>query len=89
MNVLNLRFLIMCLNPLNQVYVFNEPLAWDGKSIPELSLNPLNQVYVFNWNFIHGCLFVDDLRLNPLNQVYVFNQVRKVCLTLDECSEMS
>ena len=38
-----------CLNPLNQVYVFNPTLhTRRASSQALLRLNPLNQVYVFN-----------------------------------------
>ena len=37
-----------CLNPLNQVYVFNE-VAWVKEMESRIKcLNPLNHVYVFN-----------------------------------------
>ena len=37
-----------CLNPLNQVYVFNRFFLVQLLYIKKISLNPLNQVYVFN-----------------------------------------
>ena len=64
------------LNPLNQVYVFNEEnmdvkIKIVGNGI---SLNPLNQVYVFNKMKKPLEESLRLFRLNPLNQVYVFNK---------------
>ena len=64
---------LVCLNPLNQVYVFNaesERRRLDKRY--RNCLNPLNQVYVFN--AVAGKLNILAYGgLNPLNQVYVFN----------------
>ena len=42
------RLVLKSLNPLNQVYVFNEKLCSNDIEVEDESLNPLNQVYVFN-----------------------------------------
>ena len=41
--------MIICFNPLNQVYVFNKEAGYGKKKIFNgTGFNPLNQVYVFN-----------------------------------------
>ena len=71
-----LIILLVSLNPLNQVYVFNMLLKKsDLREYFTDGLNPLNQVYVFNesWEEFWSS-HKEEYRLNPLNQVYVFNR---------------
>ena len=65
------------LNPLNQVYVFNDIKILPRCSRPDgPSLNPLNQVYVFNQAPRTKEASGGNMPgLNPLNQVYVFNGI--------------
>ena len=44
---MDVKIKLFGLNPLNQVYVFNNTDA-NYNSLVEKGLNPLNQVYVFN-----------------------------------------
>ena len=63
-------------NPLNQVYVFNEVIAYINKIIyANKSFNPLNQVYVFNEKIEKIERKKSRESFNPLNQVYVFNSI--------------
>ena len=66
---------IIRLNPLNQVYVFNGKINEQSYFYSlSYSLNPLNQVYVFNQKVLSVQLPKMNMDcLNPLNQVYVFN----------------
>ena len=72
---MDVKIKLFGLNPLNQVYVFNQKHG-GYYGLRGNGLNPLNQVYVFNPTFFLGCI-MNYFSLNPLNQVYVFNKTAK------------